>query len=264
MRYFLHLGYNGYGYHGWQKQRSALGVQAVLEAVMQQVLKIPIAVVSCGRTDAQVHASQFFCHFDLNFDFDYDLIFRLNKTLPPDIAIFDVLPMEGAPHARFDAIQRRYNYFIHRYKDPFLAQSSAGYLYDLSLSKMQEAVALLPNYRDFYAFCKSPNSYEHTICHVSSAQLYTNPAGDKLRFEISANRFLTGMIRIIVQKLLDIGTGRLSVVQFEHYLREKQVPPGMILAYPQGLYLSKVTYPYLDLPARVDLSRAEEWLAVSK
>jgi len=42
----------------------------------------------------------------------------------------------------------------------------------------------------------------------------------------------------------------MSVDEFEHYLAAKQTPQIIIPAYPQGLYLSKVTYPYLDLPVR--------------
>jgi tRNA pseudouridine38-40 synthase len=56
------------------------------------------------------------------------------------------------------------------------------------------------------------------------------------------------MVRIIIGRLLDIGEGRMSVDEFEHYLVNKETPKIIIPAYPQGLYLSKVTYPYLNLP----------------
>jgi tRNA pseudouridine38-40 synthase len=58
------------------------------------------------------------------------------------------------------------------------------------------------------------------------------------------------MIRIIVGKLLEIGTGGLSVADFEQNLKTKVTPKTIIPVYAQGLYLSKVTYPYLDLPLR--------------
>ena len=62
------------------------------------------------------------------------------------------------------------------------------------------------------------------------------------------------MIRIIVGRLLDIGRGDMSVDEFEHYLASKQTPQIIIPAHPQGLYLSKVTYPYLDLEPRTNFS----------
>jgi tRNA pseudouridine38-40 synthase len=58
------------------------------------------------------------------------------------------------------------------------------------------------------------------------------------------------MIRIIVGRLLEIGWGEMCVDEFEHYLINKETPKIIIPAYPQGLYLTKVTYPYLDLPTR--------------
>jgi tRNA pseudouridine38-40 synthase len=78
--------------------------------------------------------------------------------------------------------------------------------------------------------------------------LFANLKGDKIRFEISANRFLSKMVRIIIGRLLEIGEGKMSVDEFEHYLVNKETPRVIIPAYPQGLYLSKVTYPYLDIP----------------
>lgn len=269
MRYFLHIAYDGTNYRGWQKGPNALGVQEVIESALEMQLKVKVPIVGCGRTDAEVHASQFFFHIDLDQAVHPDLLFRLNKALPPDIAVFDIIPMKGLPHARFDAVQRTYDYFIHTYKDPFLSGVSSLYLEKhLDLDRMKQAVELLPHYNDYRAFCKSPNRYEHTICHVSKAQLYTDERGEKIRFHISSNRFLGGMIRIIVGKLIKVGTGKLSVGQFEHYLASRETPKTIIAAYPQGLFLSKVTYPYLDLAPRTEFAsiiRAEtgnEWRLV--
>jgi len=269
LRYFFHLGFNGNNYRGWQKLREVTSVQETIESALSKILKVPMEINGCGRTDAQVNASQFFFHLDVEEAWDYDLRFRLNKTLPPDIAIFDILPMEGLPHARFDATHRTYDYFIHTYKDPFLFGLSSFYPEDnLDLEQMRQAVKVLTKYDDYRAFCRTPNKYEHTICRVSDASLYTNTRGDKIRFQITSNRFLTGMIRIIVGKLLDIGRGKLSVEEFEHYLNTKQTPATIIPAYPQGLYLSKVTYPYLNLPPRPEFSAvlqnniANSWIEV--
>ena len=209
----------------------------------------------CGRTDAQVHASQFVFHADLEETFDFDLLTRLNHAFPPDIAVFDILPVHDKAHARFDATARTYDYFIHTQKDPFLQGSSALYGdWPLTLSGMKAAVALLPQYDDYYAFCKSPANFKTTICRVSSAHLWVDEKGERLRFQITANRFLTGMIRIIVGRLIEIGTGRMSVETFEAHLRDKITPRIITGAHPQGLYLSRVVYPYLDLPQRTEFA----------
>jgi tRNA pseudouridine38-40 synthase len=228
-----------------------LNVQEILETGLGKLLKTPVGIVGCGRTDAQVHAAQFFFHADIEQKWDYNLFFRLNKLLPNDIAVFDIIPMEGLPHARYDAVQRTYDYFIHTYKDPFLSGFSSFYAdKGLNIDNVRAAIALLPLYSDYRAFCKMPDRIDHTICHVSAATLFTSANGDRLRFQISANRFLSKMVRIIVGRLLEIGRGEMSVDEFEHYLAEKITPQVIIPAYPQGLYLSKVTYPYLDMPVR--------------
>jgi tRNA pseudouridine38-40 synthase len=255
LRYFVHIGYNGLQYNGWQKQADVMNIQGVIELALFQIFKVPVPINGCGRTDAQVHASQFFFHMDLEKDWDFDLIFRLNKMLPMNIAIFDIIAMEGLPHARFDAIQRSYDYFLHTYKDPFLNGLSSYYLLkDLKWDEMKAAVALLPQYKDYRAFCTHPDKYEHTLCFVRSASLLVDDKEEKLRFQISSNRFLGKMIRIIMGQLLKIGKGEMSVDEFESHLISKQTPALITPAHPQGLYLSKVTYPYLDLPPRVDFS----------
>lgn len=255
MRYFFHIGYHGSAYNGWQKLPQAHSIQQVLESSISQILKKNITIVGCGRTDAKVHATQFFFHLDVDTPWNFDLLFRLNKNLPPDIAVFDILPMQGLPHARFDATQRTYDYFIHTYKDPFLTNvSTLCQEKNLDVSKMKEAVACLTRYDDYGALCRNAAQHRTTICKVSSANLFVSPNEDRLRFTISANRFLSGMIRIIVSKLLQIGTNNLSVEAFENFLITKEPVHVNEPAYPQGLYLSKVTYPYLDLPPRTQFS----------
>jgi len=251
LRYFFHIGYNGTNYKGWQRHPYGIGVQEVIEDCLSRILKIPVAIVGCGRTDAGVHASQFFFHLDVAQPWEFDMLFRINKVLPDDIAVFDIIPMEGLPHARFDANQRNYDYFIHTYKDPFLSNVSALYLLkDLNLDAMQAAAALLPLYNDFRNLCITPTEHDSTICHVTEARWLADKNGDRLRFHISANRYLSRMIRIIVGQLLKVGTGTLSITEFESYLALEKAPKHLTPAYPQGLYLSKVTYPYLDLPLR--------------
>ncbi len=254
MRYFFHIGYNGYNYHGWQRQLNDLSVQEVMEDSLGKVLKTPNTILGCGRTDAQVHASQYFFHLDVKKEWDFDLLFRLNKMLPHDIAVFDIIPVKENQHAQFDAKQRTYNYFIHTYKDPFLTQASSFYLLKLDLEKMKKAVSLLTKYNDYRAFCKSPNQYKHTTCNISSAKIFSDKSRNKLRFQISSDRFLHGMIRAIVAKLIKVGTAEISLDEFENLLIKKETEYNLEFAYPHGLYLSKVIYPFINIPPRAEFS----------
>jgi len=269
MKYFLHIAYNGARYRGWQRQPKVSSVQEVLETTIEKMMGEFITCFGCGRTDAGVHASQYFLHIDIEEAFQFDPVFRLNKMLPNDIAVFDVLPMPDTVHARFDAVARTYDYFIHRYKDPFLKQGSSLYpIDDLDVDQMNKAVAVIRQTRDFRSLCKQPDIYKHTNCNIQSAQLFSDEKGDRLRFQITANRFLRGMIRKIVARLIDIGRGKLSVDEFTETLQKKELFEYKNNAYPEGLFLSKILYPYLDLPQRTSFSsifeseREELWKEV--
>ena len=269
MRYFFHIGYNGFQYHGWQRHAPHLTIQEVLEENISKVLKTPTTILGCGRTDAQVHANQYFFHLDVKKEWDFDLIFRLNKMLPEDIAVYDIIQVADDAHAQHSATKRTYDYFIHTYKDPFLNRFSSFYPdKKLQLDKMKAAASLLPKYKDYKAFCKSPDKYDHTECLVTAAQLFSESKGDKLRIQISSNRFLRGMIRAIVAKLLKVGKGEINLDEFENLLIRKKSQPNLEFADPQGLYLSKVVYPFLDLAPRTELSplfqqkEEKEWQAI--
>lgn len=255
MRYFFHIAYLGTAYSGWQKHPNTNTIQQVLETKLAQVLKADIPVIGCGRTDAGVHASQFFFHADLEIKDIETFLFRLNKALPTDISVFDIIPVGEKAHARFDAYLRTYDYFIHTYKDPFISTTSSFYcLKNLNSEQMQRALQLLTLYDDYRGFCTSPAKYEHTICKISSANLYLDPNEKHLRIQVSSNRFLSKMIRIIVGKIIKIGTGNLSLDELEFHLSSGTTPAILDLAYPQGLHLSKINYPFLNLPNQTEQS----------
>jgi len=256
LRYFFHIGYHGANYNGWQKLPNVNSIEAVIENTLSAILKQPVSIVGCGRTDTGVHAAQFFFHLDIETPWDFDLLFRLNKNLPPGIAVFDIIPMDGTPHARLDAVQRNYDYFAHTYKDPFLASISSQWdTRNLDIDKMRRAMSMLPKHFDYRAFCKNVSMHRTTICKMTKADILMNASGDRLCFRFSADRFLTGMVRIIVQKLFDVGIGELSPDEFEYHLKTGASPKTIIPAAPNGLYLSKVVYPFLELPTRTDFVR---------
>ena len=88
-RYFLELAYNGSDYHGWQMQDNAPSIQQEVTEKLSIILQANTPIMGCGRTDAGVHASQFFAHFDaetLPLD-TATIVHKLNTMLPASIAI---------------------------------------------------------------------------------------------------------------------------------------------------------------------------------
>ena len=251
-RYFFHIAYSGQHYRGWQRQKNIRSVQQTLEEITAEILKkSSVTIIGCGRTDAGVHASQFFFHIDLSESLPARFLELLNRRLPEDIAVYDVLQVPQQLHARFSAVARSYEYYISLRKQPFLKNYSAISLgRSFCFESMKKAADLLPKYQDYRAFCKQPDLHNTTICKVSATSLHVQPQQQSLRFSITANRFLRGQIRIIVQKLMDIGCGRFSIAEFENCLISG-VRPSLIKPAPaEGLFLSKINYPDLNLPNR--------------
>lgn len=246
-KYFLHLAYKGTHYQGWQRQTNSLGIQEVIETNLSKMFKQKITLHACGRTDAGVHASQFFCHAVIEKQWDFDAVFRINKMLPDAIRVFEFIPVKTTANAQLDVLSRTYDYYIHWSNNPFLAELSTYYaMKNPAIAEMQAAAQLLTTYTDFKSFCKQPELYPHTNCQIFHAELTVDATQTRLRFRISANRFLRAMIRMLVGNLIKIGRRELTVVEFENKLKTPELTDEPIFAYPQGLYLSKVNYPYLE------------------
>ncbi|MFT6845018.1 MAG: tRNA pseudouridine38-40 synthase [Flavobacteriales bacterium] len=249
MRYFIHLGFDGSSYKGWQRQKNnPETVQEVVEKTLSNIFKKPVSAYGCGRTDAGVHASQYVIQINLDEAPDFDLKLRMNKNLPHNIAVFEVIAVNQKQHCRHDAVARTYDYFMHWNKNPVFIQYSAFYD-DLKLDfdLMRKATALILATRDFKALCKQPDTYDNTICKISHCALYVNEEEGRLRFTITGNRFLRGMVRICVFFLLEVGSGKMSLREFEEILNLEKEMTEKMPAFPNGLFLSGVTYPFLNL-----------------
>ncbi|MFZ2901098.1 MAG: tRNA pseudouridine synthase A [Saprospiraceae bacterium] len=245
MKLFLHLSYKGTHYHGWQRQPGKPTVQETLEDALARILGRKVNCIGCGRTDAGVHASHYFCHIVLHEAPGFDLVFRLNKVLPGDISIHECLEAPREAHAQHDAVSRSYTYRIHTFKDAFLSELSAFYPADgLDVGKLHAAAALIPRYKDFRGVCMQSGLYKSTICQVSHAAWTIAENGRQLQFNITSDRFLKGMVRILVGNMLETAYGRMSLEHFEEILRTGRPAPFFNAAYPQGLYLSDVKYPF--------------------
>ncbi len=247
MRYFIELRYNGTNFCGWQRQNDAPSVQGAIERALSTLLRTPIQIVGAGRTDTGVHASYYIAHFDfdvktLNCDF---LRYKLNIILPEDIAISRVFVVSEQAHARFDATQREYTYFIEREKNPFTRNSSWQYYVDLDMDAMNRAAEKLLLHDDFTSFAKLNSNNKTNICHISRAE-WCLTSDYKMVFTIRADRFLRNMVRAIVGTLVDVGRGKYSVEEFEQIILSQDLSRCSAGAPAQGLFLSDVTYPYVS------------------
>jgi tRNA pseudouridine38-40 synthase len=242
LRYFIELAYNGKNYHGWQNQPDAITVQEVLERAMSTILREDIQVMGAGRTDAGVHAKQLFAHFDVvAIDSISDLIFKLNSFLPKDISIQNIIRVKEDAHARFDALEREYEYLISLQKNPFSDDFSHLIHHPPNIDLMNEAANVLLSYKDFQCFSRSNTDVKTYNCDVKEA--YWKVENSQLIFTIKADRFLRNMVRAIVGTLLDVGFEKTSISQFHEILKNKDRSKAGSSAPAKGLYLTKVVYP---------------------
>ena len=232
-------------------------MQQVLEETLSTLLRKEIKITGAGRTDTGVHAKQLFAHFDFEaIENKEEFLFRINSFLPKDISIKNIFEVKADAHARFDAIEREYEYVISLGKDPFLEEFAYQIHNKPDVDLMNEAAKMLLPHKDFQCFSRSKTDVKTYHCTIVKASWEAK--NNRLIFTIAADRFLRNMVRAIVGTLLDVGFGKVSLEKFQKILESKSREEAGASAPAHGLYLTKVIYPetlFLD-----DKSKASPWL----
>lgn len=244
-RYFLYCSYKGSNYHGWQVQPNGISVQEKLTHCLQTVLRCKqLETVGAGRTDAGVHAEEMVVHFDLEDRLaETDtLVEKLNAFLPPDIAVSKILRVKSDAHARFDALLRRYEYRVTTRKDVFGNEAKLRVKPTIDFEKMNEAAQLLLQVEDFTSFSRLHTDVKTNNCRVSRACWEARGTYD-WSFSIEADRFLRNMVRAIVGTLLEVGKGRMSLLDFQQVIEARDRSRAASSAPAKALFLMEVQYP---------------------
>jgi tRNA pseudouridine38-40 synthase len=251
VRVALGLEYDGTAFAGWQTQRSAPAVQALIEAALSPVAAEPVSLICAGRTDAGVHACGQVAHFDTHaLRSARGWVLGANTNLPGDVNIAWARPVPQHFHARYSAEARTYRYYVfNRPVRSALAVRGATWIrHPLDHERMQNASAALLGSHDFSAF-RSAESQSHTpIRRLDAVKVRRD--GDFVIMEITANAFLHHMVRNIAGLLIAIGQGDQETLWARAVLESKDRTQGGPTAPAQGLYLWSVRYPRaFGLPA---------------
>ena len=248
-RFFIRLAYNGTHYHGWQVQDNARTVQQVITDAFRVIWKVEINLVGCGRTDAGVHARDYYAHFELEEGRDMDelkdMAFRLNRYLDEDIVILEIFPVPSDLHARFSAKSRTYQYYLHTRKDPFLNEISWFVPQGIDLEKMNAGSEMLLGTHDFTSFSKLHTDVKTNICTIIQANW--EKSGHQLIFTITADRFLRNMVRAIVGTLMDLGQGKITLEDYLRIIDGKNRSLAGESVPAKGLFLTEIKYPFNTL-----------------
>jgi len=247
-RYFVELAYNGTPFSGWQRQPNATTVQSVLEEAFSTILRTNIVVTGCGRTDTGVHAKQYFMHFDFEGEFPNYFIQRINKYLPPEIVLYRIFEVKKEAHARYDAYHRSYEYHLVFNKNPFQKETVYHFPFQqhLNKEKLNTAAELLLNYNEFFPFCKTNTDVKTMICDLKRSEWVENQATGGMIYHVSANRFLRGMIRLIVGMCLNVGLDKISIEEVQQAMEQQKRLEKSWSVPPEGLFLCDIRYPFLN------------------
>jgi tRNA pseudouridine38-40 synthase len=240
--------YEGTGFAGWAAQPERRTVEGVLSEALSTVLRQPVKMSAAGRTDAGVHASGQVVSFRADTELGPGLIsYKTTAVLPKDVALRRCVAVREDFDARRDARSRTYEYRLvnDEIRSP-LQRHHAGYAPQrLDLELLQEAARLVEGTHDFRAF--TPQKSYHVRFERIVTRSRWSRHDDLLRYRISADSFLYGMVRTLVGTMLEVAGGKRDLTEFDRLLsggKRSEAGPAVT---SRGLTLVGVGYDDLDL-----------------
>ncbi len=243
MRILLRISYLGTNYHGWQVQPNGMTVQQCMQDALEAVYKFRPALTGCSRTDAGVHANEFYCHYDTDIYIpENGIIAAVNTNLPSDIVVLGCRYVDSDFHARYNSLGKNYVYRILNSKlsSPFNYDRSWHIARSLDIDKINRFLTDLIGTHDFIAFSSSGRTVEDTVRTIY--ECYAVKSDDFVEISVTANGFLYNMVRIIVGTAIEVSDGKIKPDAAPMIIASRERSLAGITAPPQGLYLNKVLY----------------------
>ncbi|MBV9812716.1 MAG: tRNA pseudouridine(38-40) synthase TruA [Acetobacteraceae bacterium] len=244
-RYALLIEYDGAAFVGWQRQRSGVSVQCVLERAAERLSGgEPVGSVVAGRTDAGVHAAGQVAHIDLPTGHPPATVRdALNFHMKPHpVAVLRAALVEGGWSARFSARERAYRYrILNRRARPVLLRGRVWHVErKLDEAAMAEAARCLLGRHDF-------TSFRASSCQARSAlrtldRLDVRRDGEIVEITARARSFLHHQVRNMVGTLRLVGDGSWPGGRVAAALAARDRAAAGPTAPPDGLCLTSVRY----------------------
>lgn len=242
----LTIQYDGTRFSGWQKQGNTDNtIQGKLENILSKMTDEEIEIHGSGRTDAGVHAIKQIANFKTNSvlsDSETEIRDYLNKYLPLDIRVLDVMTVDNRFHARLNAKGKHYRYTIDNgdvanvFQRKYMTRLTENY----DIDAMKKAAGLLIGEHDFKSFCDNKRMKKSTIRKISDIQI--NNSDGIITIDFYGNGFLYHMVRILTGTLLMVGTHEISCDDILTIIEKKSRDAAGFTAPPQGLCLVEVDY----------------------
>lgn len=236
----------GSRYHGYQTQNNeALTIQRVLQNALEGFFGVPLKITGCSRTDAGVHAKQFFCTMEgeIRSTLPPEKIpLAMRQHLPSDIAILSARAVDEEFHPRYLPHHKEYEYCIYNAPilHPFHADRAWHCPVTLNVDAMDKAARYLVGRHDFAALMAQGSVVTSTVREIFYCDV--RKEGDLVIVRVAADGFLYNMVRIIAGTLTEVGKGKIdpdSIPDILASLDRRKAGPTLP---PEGLYLNKVVY----------------------
>jgi tRNA pseudouridine38-40 synthase len=194
-----------------------------------------------GRTDKGVHARQQVASCSLHASIELSrLSHSLNCLLPPTIRICNAVHVTDDFHARFNATERTYRYFVSETPSALCNRFTGCANALLDVGVMQQMAAMVVGEHDFTAFSREERDSPAKRCKVTSCRWHR--LHGMVVLQISANRFLRSMVRYLVHAMLQGGKGCLAPPLFQEMVEGGTSSYRMVAAPASGLFLWRIRY----------------------
>lgn len=240
----LTIQYDGTRYDGWQRQGNTDNtLQGRLEGVLSRMVGKPVEIQGAGRTDAGVHARGQVASVHLPEGYTPQEVQNyLNRYLPEDVAVVDVVEVGERFHARLSATGKEYRYHIRMGSVPDVFARKYQYRVEepLDLAAMERAAGYLTGKHDFRSFCGNRRFKKSTVREVF--HMGVEVCGSDLTLVYRGDGFLYNMVRILTGTLLEVGLGQRTPESMVDILEAKERTAAGKTAPAQGLVLQEVYY----------------------
>ena len=240
----LTIQYDGTRYDGWQRQGNTDNtLQGRLEGVLSRMVGKPVEIQGAGRTDAGVHARGQVASVHLPEGYTPQEVQNyLNRYLPEDVAVVDVVEVGERFHARLSATGKEYRYHIRMGSVPDVFARKYQYRVEepLDLAAMERAAGYLTGKHDFRSFCGNRRFKKSTVREVF--HIGVEVCGSDLTLVYRGDGFLYNMVRILTGTLLEVGLGQRTPESMVDVLEARERTAAGKTAPAQGLVLQEVYY----------------------
>ena len=245
MNFKLTIQYDGTRYDGWQRQGNTDNtLQGRLEGVLSRMVGKPVEIQGAGRTDAGVHARGQVASVHLPEGYTPQEVQNyLNRYLPEDVAVVEVVEVGERFHARLSATGKEYRYHIRMGTVPDVFARKYQYRVEepLDLAAMERAAGYLTGKHDFRSFCGNRRFKKSTVREVF--HIGVEVCGSDLTLVYQGDGFLYNMVRILTGTLLEVGLGQRTPESMVDILEARERTAAGKTAPAQGLVLQEVYYP---------------------